>query len=119
MREKATQEGMLAEQALRKLAAAAKAGAMNAEKRRGSVLSGEGRPREAAYPQRARKRAHEDTFAEVLKDIGGLDESVELAGDGAGNGEKDDVDLGMPEGVVVNHNMSHRRKHGNRKSARG
>ena len=119
MREKATAEGMLAEQALRKLAAAAKTGAMNAEKRRGSVLSGEGKPREALRPQKARKREHEDTYAEVLKDIGGLDESVGLAGEGAGSGEKDGVDLGMPEGVVVNHNMSHWRKHGHRKTTRG
>ncbi|EME46597.1 hypothetical protein DOTSEDRAFT_70565 [Dothistroma septosporum NZE10] len=119
MREKATQEGILAEQALRKLAAAAKTGAMNAEKRRESVLSGEGRPREARVPQRTKKRMHEDTFAEVLKDIGSLDESIDLAGDGAGSGQKDDVDLGMPEGVVVNHNMSHWRKHGDRKAIRG
>ncbi|KAK4626721.1 hypothetical protein CLAFUW4_04425 [Fulvia fulva] len=119
MREKATAEGMLAEQALRKLAAAAKTGALNAEKRRGSVLSGAGKAREAPVPQKAKKRPHEDTFAEVLKDIGGLDESVDLAGEGVGAGDKDDVDLGMPEGVVVNHNMTHWRKHGHRKTTRG
>ncbi|KXT15694.1 hypothetical protein AC579_133 [Pseudocercospora musae] len=111
IREKATKEGMLAEQALRKLAAAAKTSAMHAEKRRNSVLSGEGRDRATARPQKQRIRVHEDTFGDVLREIGGVEDAMELEG-GATN-VREGMDLGMPEGVMVNHDLAHwRRQHG-------
>lgn len=118
MRERATQEGLLAEQALRKLAAAAKTGAMNVEKRRGSVLRGEGKARDPKSSQRAGRREHEDTFADVLKDIGGSDEAMDLGLDDAAETTKQGVDLGMPEGVAVNYDMSHWRHGANRRAAR-
>lgn len=107
MREKATQEGMLAEQALRRLAAAAKSSAMHAEKRRSSVLSGEGKMREPTRAQKRGSKAHEDTFADVLREIGGTDEAMEV--DEATN-IRDGMDLGMPEGVMVNYDLSHWRR---------
>lgn len=118
MREKATQEGLLAEQALRKLAAAAKTGAMNVEKRRGSVLSGEGKARDPKSSHRAGRKEHEDTFADVLKDIGGSDDATDLGLDDATETAKQGVDLGMPEGVAVNYDMSHWRHGANRRAAR-
>lgn len=116
MREQATQEGMLAEQALRKLAAAAKTSAMNAEKRRNSVLSGEGKARGPAKHKR-RVRVHEDTFADVLKEIGGLDEAADLGLDGKAEANENGMDLGMPEGIAVNHDMGHWRKGTSRRVA--
>ena len=84
LREKATEEGVLAEQALRKLAAAAKTSAINAEKHRNNALRGEGKARDPARSGgRAGVRVHEDTFAEMLKDVGGGDEATELASDEA------------------------------------
>jgi hypothetical protein len=118
MREKATEEGMLAENALRRLAAAAKTGAMNAERRRHDALSGVGKLRQGAHRGRAGVGVAEDTFADVLKDIGGIDETVDLDMDGTATKE-DGVDLGMPEGVAVNHEIGHWRKHGARKAIRG
>jgi len=115
MREKATEEGMMAEQALRKLAAAAKSGALKAEKRRSSALSGPGKVRGGV---RAGVGGEEDAFADVLKDIGGLDESDDVAMDGAHDAREDGIDVGMPEGVVVNCDMGHWRHGGSRKALR-
>jgi len=115
MREKATEEGMMAEQALRKLAAAAKTGALKAEKRRSGVLSGHGRVRGGGT---GRAESKEDAFADVLKDIGGLDESDRWGMDGANGAREDGVDVGMPEGVIVNHDMGHWRHGGSRRSLR-
>ena len=159
LREKATEEGVLAEQALRKLAAAAKTSAINAEKHRNNALRGEGKARDPARSGgRAGVRVHEDTFAEMLKDVGGGDEATELASDEAET--RTGVDLSMPEGkhpispnvsvslrllrrqgqrqtcrhttalfrdtclpstfagVVVNHEMSHWRRPGQRRGMR-
>ncbi|EME82958.1 uncharacterized protein MYCFIDRAFT_211209 [Pseudocercospora fijiensis CIRAD86] len=107
MRKKATEEGMLAEQALRKLAAAAKTSAMHAEKRRSSVLSGEGRAREPARSHKQGTKVHEDTFGDVLREVGGVEDAMEL--DGATN-VRDGMDQGMPEGVMVNHDLVHWRR---------
>lgn len=114
MREKATEEGMLAEQALRKLAAAQKTGAMQVQTRRSSTLSGIGKAR-ASAPNRGRSRAAEDTLADVLKDVDGSDETVGLAMEDA---REDGVDLIMPMGVSVNHEIGHWRRHGARKATR-
>jgi hypothetical protein len=115
MREKATEEGMMAEQALRKLAAAAKAGAMKAERRRSEKIAAQG----GNVRGRGRVRAKEDTFADVLKDLGDTDEAVELGVDGTDEQIQEGMDLGMPEGVIVNHNMAHWRKGGHRQSLHG
>lgn len=114
MREKATEEGVLAEQALRKLAASAKASALNAEKHRHNALRGEGKLREPARNGvRGPARAHEDTFAEMMKEIGANDDAMDLAEDEAQT--RTGMDLGMPEGVVVNHDMRHWRRSGQRR----
>lgn len=114
MREKATEEGTLAEQALRKLAAAAKTGATRADTRRSSTLSGLGRARSSA-PPKARARVSQDTLADVLKDVDGSDEALdsgmEIVRDDAG-------ELSMPEGVSVNHEIGHWRRHGGSKAKR-
>ena len=107
MREKATEEGMMAEQALRKLAAAAKAGKAKEERRRSSTLSGIGKVRGATTKGKA---VPEDPFADVLKEIGGVDGSMDLGLDGTNERREDGVDLGMPEGVVVNAEMGLWRK---------
>jgi hypothetical protein len=119
MREKATGEGMMAEQALRKLAAAAKAGAMKAERKRSEKLAAQGSSLRGSARGRGRVRAKEDTFAEVLKDLGDTDEAVELGVDGTDEQIQGGMDLGMPEGVIVNHNMAHWRKGGHRQSLHG
>jgi len=111
MREKATEEGMLAEQALRKLAAAAKTGAAHAETRRSSTLSGIGRARSSA-PPKARARISQDTLSDVLKDMDGSDETGDMMID------DDRRELDMPEGVSVNHEIGHWRRHGARKGVR-
>ncbi|KAK0917424.1 hypothetical protein LTR02_000289 [Friedmanniomyces endolithicus] len=109
MREKATQEGLLAEQALRKLATAAKAGVLKAEKRRSSVLSGPGK---VVNGTAASKRLEDrwDTFADVLKDVGD-EEGEEMEGKlgvgGANDALEDGVDEGPPEGNVVNYDMGY------------
>jgi hypothetical protein len=118
MREKATEEGMLAENALRRLAAAAKTGALNAERKRHDALSGVGKVRNGARRGRGGVGVAEDTFADVLKDIGGTDEVLDLDMDGTATKE-DGMDLGMPEGVAVNYEIGHWRKHGVRKAVRG
>lgn len=104
MREKATEEGMLAEQALRKLAAAAKAGAMKAESRRrtSAPLAGVGRSRSGA----GRKRpAPEMLFGDVLNDVteGGADYTMAL--DGADERERQPTQSELEERVVVNSGM--------------
>ncbi|KAK0945215.1 hypothetical protein LTR48_000600 [Friedmanniomyces endolithicus] len=109
MREKATQEGLLAEQALRKLATAAKAGVLKAEKRRSSVLSGPGK---VVNGKAASKRAEDrwDTFADVLKEVGDEEgEEVEdkLGGSGPNDALEDNADEAAPEGVVVNYDMDY------------
>lgn len=114
MREKATEEGMLAEQALRKLAAAEKTGALHNQTRRSSTLSGVGKAR-SSVPTKARARVVEDTIADVLQDVEGSDETMDLGMDGA---RDDGGPLGMPEGVSVNHEIGHWRRHGARKAAR-
>jgi hypothetical protein len=119
MREKATEEGMMAEQALRKLAAAAKAGAMKAERRRSEKIAAQGTTSRGNARGRGRARAKEDTFADVLKDLGDTDEAVELGVDGTDEQIQEGMDLGMPEGVIVNHNMAHWRKGGHRQSLHG
>lgn len=105
MREKATEEGMLAEQALRKLAAAAKAGAMKAESRRRSSapLAGMGKVRDGA----GRKRlAPEMLFDDVLKDVtdsSGGDYSMAL--DGTDESGRQPTQSELEERVVVNSGM--------------
>lgn len=104
MREKATEEGMLAEQALRKLAAAAKAGAMKAESRRrtSAPLAGVGRSRSGA----GRKRpAPEMLFGDVLNDVteGGADYTMAL--DGADERGRQPTQSELEERVVVNSGM--------------
>ncbi|KAF2767343.1 hypothetical protein EJ03DRAFT_156601 [Teratosphaeria nubilosa] len=113
MREKATQEGMLAEQALRKLAAAAKKGALEAEKKRRTALRGPGKVREGLQ-----KKRHDemDAFGDVLKEIGGFDGSEDVNMEAAEEAAADGIDVGMPEGVVVNHSMGHWRHNGHRRA---
>lgn len=110
MREKATEEGMMAEQALRKLATAAKAGALKAERRRSSVLSGQGRARVAG-----KSRQHdEDTFADVMNEVG----DSGGAADEVADAHEEGPDVEMPEGVVVNYDMGHWRHGAGRKALR-
>lgn len=113
MREKATQEGLMAEQSLRKLAAAAKTGALRAEKRRSTVLSGPGRMRSGRAPK---AESLQDVFTEVLKDIGEFDGNEDINMEEPDVAKEEGVDVGMPEGVVVNYDMAHWR-HGAGRSA--
>lgn len=107
MRELMTQEGMLAEQALRKLATAAKASALSAERKKSHALSGPGKAR---YGKKVESR--DDGFADVLKDIGGQDDAMGM--DGANDAvAQEGIDVLMPEGVAVNYDMGHWR-HGRR-----
>lgn len=133
MREKATEEGILAEQALRKLAAAAKSGAVKAEKRRLDVLSGPGRKvsqtssnlRSVAEKARVRRESEvqEEMFAAMMKQVtgekGDVDEDavMDLGAEGNRELQEEGMDAGMPEGVVVNYEMSGWRR-GGRKGAR-
>lgn len=132
MRERATEEGTMAEQALRKLAAAAKAGAMKVEEQRrrhgGNGAGGRGRRGDSTAAAALRKKVLlEETFADVLKDLGESDEVAELAGNEEGMAAAVDaaivakagVDLGMPEGVIVNHNMAHWRRGKHRQGLHG
>lgn len=114
MREKAAEEGFLAEKALRKLAVAEKTGAVKDEKRRLNTLSGHGKRRQddRSGTQRGQKRrrdssAAEEIFGEMMKDIAGsidADETqaMDLGIDGRQDLQEKGVDIGMPEGVVVN-----------------
>ena len=130
MREKATEEGMLAEKALRKLAAAAKSGAVKAEKRRLDVLSGPGRKvsatgnhtRTGEKEAQARRESevHEEMFAAMMKEVtgekGDPDEEavMDLGVDGTRDLQEAGMDVGMPEGVVVNSEISGWRQGGRR-----
>jgi hypothetical protein len=105
MREKATEEGMLAEQALRKLAAAAKAGAMKAESRRrtSAPLAGVGRVRDGAGRKRA---APEMLFDDVLNDVTeSHDGDCAMALDGADDRGRQPTQSELEERVVVNSGM--------------
>lgn len=133
MREKATEEGILAEQALRKLAAAAKSGAVKAEKRRLDVLSGPGRKvsnggtseRNSEKAARVRRESedHEEMFAAMMKQVAGEqgdedeDAVMELGYDGNRDLQHEGMDAGMPEGVIVNAEMGGWRR-GSRKGVR-
>ena len=132
MREKATEEGILAEQALRKLAAAAKSGAVKAEKRRLDVLSGPGRKISNAgsggrdsgkEAKRRESEVREEMFAEMMKQVtgdrGDADEDavMDLGVDGVRELQEEGMDVGMPEGVVVNWDMGGWRR-GGRKGGR-
>lgn len=117
MRERATEESLLAEQALRKLAAAAKAGAIKAEKRKENTLSGEGRKVQGARGRAARGVSGEGMFAQMLKEAGGGggdDEAMDLVAGHDDEKHGDGVDVGMPEGVVVNWDMHGWRRGGSR-----
>ncbi|KAK6441826.1 hypothetical protein LTR95_001935 [Oleoguttula sp. CCFEE 5521] len=73
MREKATEEGMLAEGALRKLAAAAKASAIKADRKRrnGNALAGVGKSRGSGSVMVGKRRpAAEMMLDNVLGDVG-------------------------------------------------
>lgn len=126
------EEGLLAETALRKLAAAAKAGAAKAERRRvDAAIAGQERGRAigaaAVNGKKKGKRdavqtaaRSEEMFADALKEVGGDaddgDEAMEL---GLGlDGQRDlrgaGVDLDMPDGVVVNYGMGGWRHSGRR-----
>lgn len=117
MRERATEEGLLAEQSLRKLAAAAKAGAIKAERRKENTLSGEGKKMAGGRGPAVHGVSGEDMFAQMLQDAGGEagdEEAMEIV---AGHEEEkhgDGVDVGMPEGVVVNWDMHGWRRGGNK-----
>lgn len=105
MREKATEEGMLAEQALRKLAAAAKAGAMKAESRRRSSapLAGMGRARGGAGTKRpAPESLFEDVARDVTESNGG---DYPMALDGTDERERQPTQSELEERVVVNSGM--------------
>ena len=127
MREKATEEGILAEQALRKLAAAAKSGAAKAEKRRLSTLSGPGRKVQDAGgkdKRRARREspADEVMFGDMMKELGGAidqdeKQAIDLGLDGTNDLREQGMDVGMPEGLVVNSDMAGWRR-GGRKGLR-
>lgn len=95
---------MLAEQALRKLAAAAKAGAMKAESRRRSSapLAGMGKVREGAGRKRA---APEMLFDDVLTDVtesNGMDYTMALDGT---DEKRQPTQSELEERVVVNSGM--------------
>ena len=133
MRERATDEGILAEQALRKLAAAAKSGAVKAEKRRLDVLSGPGLKvsnagigvRGSGKEAKARRESElqEEMFAGMMKQVtgdeGDADEDavMDLGAEGVRELQEGGMDVGMPEGVVVNSEMNGWRR-GGRKAVR-
>ncbi|KAF2485272.1 transcription factor TFIID complex subunit 8 C-term-domain-containing protein [Neohortaea acidophila] len=109
MRERATEEGMLAEQALRKLAAAAKSGAVKAERMKENAISEVGRKAGVKGGRRQARRGQgaEQLYGQMLKDIAGTaagdeDEGMDLGLDGINELREEGIDPGMPEGVVVN-----------------
>ncbi|KAF2719643.1 hypothetical protein K431DRAFT_286445 [Polychaeton citri CBS 116435] len=119
MREKAMEEGQMAEAALRRLAAAHKMGLAKVERRRSIVpLSGPGKARFMQGMRRARRGKEQvdgkavfvDALRDLMGDSGSIGEADAMILDGGGR-EKG-ADLRMPEGVVVNHNMAHWRKGG-------
>lgn len=110
MRERATEEGILAEQALRKLAAAAKTGAVQMEKRREHTLSGPGRKVETKDSQRASSKlgVDEDLYGDMMREVQGTkasSDSMELGLEGMNELREEGIDPGMPEGVLVNSEM--------------
>ena len=133
IRERATQEGMLAEQALRRLATAAKTGAIKAAKdkqRTTGALSGPGKlrvrgqktgrgVRGGVSARMDGKEQRVDSLADLMSEVGGDEESAEdgdatTASDNKAHGG---IETGMPEGVVVNSEMGHWR-HAGRKGNR-
>ncbi|GAB1739902.1 hypothetical protein NU219Hw_g4833t1 [Hortaea werneckii] len=109
MREMMTQEGMMAEQALRKLATAAKTATsetLKAERKKSNALSGPGKVRDGPGAAR-KKRGRLEAFADVLKDVSSEENGEDLAMEGTETRPGDDIDVGMPEGVVVNYDMNH------------
>ncbi|KAK5161517.1 hypothetical protein LTS14_001313 [Recurvomyces mirabilis] len=112
MREEATKEGMLAEQALRKLATAAKAGAEKAEKRRGNILSGPGKARGGVSGKWAAGK--EESFADLLSDGGVVGEGGVRMGQAGDRGSNE----GGTDNAVVNYDLSHWRRGGQRRGAR-
>ena len=124
MREKATEEGIQAEQALRKLAAAAKSGAIKVEKgrRASEALSGPGRRISSTNKGKGRARDSEDAeamFAEMMGQAGGRDndedDAMDLGPEGRSELRGEGVDVGMPEGVVVNWDMGGWRRGGRKR----
>lgn len=121
MREQATQDGKDAENALRKLAAAAKQGAMKAERaerRRSSLpLADLGRMRngQTGMAQGGRgkgrvKQKKEDVLADLLNEMDDGDARDEAGSGEAGVEGMDAADIGMSKGVVVNHDVTHWRR---------
>lgn len=105
MREKATEEGMLAEKALRRLAAAAKAGALKTEakKRSETALAGTGKQR--AMKQRP---ANEAIFGDVLQDVGGLEAVDQDVDDNAEQERREKIEaIEINEGLLVNSDAAH------------
>lgn len=124
MRERATEEGILAEQALRKLAAAAKSGAVKADqRRRESTLSGQGKKVDGGRRGKVPPVEKEDMYGDMLRDVVGgaggegedeMDLGLSLDGVNETRRLEEGVDLGMPEGVLVNSDMGAWRKGGRR-----
>lgn len=130
MREQATQDGKDAENALRKLATAAKQGmsrAERAERRRSSLpLADLGRIRDGKISKAQQngrdkgkvKQKKDDVLADLLSE---MDEG---SGKGEGGLAKvgedgmDAVDIGLSSGVVVNHDVGHWRKGAGRQGLR-
>lgn len=97
MREKATEEGMLAEQALRKLAQAAKVNALQGASQKRNALAGVGKPR-------AVRRDNDDMLGSILKDLGNG-----AAGDSQldSAGESNDEPLELSRSVLVDSEAAH------------
>ena len=108
MRELATEEGVLAEQALRKLAAAAKSGAARLEKKRSDARLESRRAGLAAGSRRV--RPSEDAFMDALKDLGSLEESVEQHRLDGATDVDEVISLSATRGVLVNHDVGHWRR---------
>jgi transcription initiation factor TFIID subunit 8 len=113
MREKATEEGIMAEQALRKLAAAAKVGAARGEKRRLEArpqLPAKVHKQERGRRKRVDSGQGEEMFGDMMREaVGGIDgdegQVIDLGMDGVSDLRGKGVDVGMPEGVLVNSEM--------------
>ena len=105
------EEGLLAEQALRNLAAAAKAGVAKAEKRRDAALAGPGkaRGRERERAGKTSTAKAEEMFDEMLRQVRQDDDDpgdagFDIGGDQAmhgGDGGDDEL-----HGVLVNYGMA-------------
>lgn len=103
IRERATQEGILAEQALRKLTSANKPRSM----RQGKT---------ASKADKMKEQLWQDTLAEILKDEGGTQDAdanmrLDDAADGLGGERSKTADmLKVGGGMVVNHDRAHWRQ---------